>query len=273
MISFEGVSKTYPSQDTSVHNINLQIADEEFVVLVGHSGAGKTTLIRLLLAEEKPTTGVVTFDGINIHRLRASDIPLYRQRIGVVFQDYKIIERKTVYENVAFAMEMIGKDDEEIQEDVPNALDLVGLSSKMNHFPDQLSGGELQRLAIARAIINQPDVLIADEPTDGLDPDNVYAVIQILKKINELGTTVILTTHNKDVVAGLTKKRVVVMEKGNILHTTASPESNAIPKAEAVKKRPELGLRKKDVQTKNRMQDTLHQEETPEKITIKLSDE
>ncbi len=224
MINFEGVTKTYPSQDTSVHNINLRIDKGEFVTLVGHSGAGKTTLIRLLLTEENPTSGTVSFDGINIHRLRASDVPHYRQRIGVVFQDYKLIERKTVYENVAFAMEMIGKSDDEIKEDVPNALDLVGLGTKAKHFPDQLSGGEMQRLAIARAIINQPDVLIADEPTDALDPDNVHAVVQILKKINELGTTVILTTHNKDVVNGLSKRRVIVMENGSIIRDSKGSE-------------------------------------------------
>ncbi len=229
MIRFEGVTKTYPTQDTSVHNLNLLIEKGEFVTLVGHSGAGKTTLIRLLLTEEKPTAGTILFDGINVHRLRASDVPHYRQRIGVVFQDYKLIERKTVYENVAFAMEMVGKSDSEINEDVPTALELVGLGSRTKHFPDELSGGERQRLAIARAIINQPDVLIADEPTDGLDPDNVHAVVQILKKINELGTTVILTTHNKDVVNGISKRRIIVMERGGIIHDTKTGDTTVSP--------------------------------------------
>ena len=216
MITFEDVSKTYKSHNVSIHNINLEIKEGEFVTIIGHSGAGKTTLIKLLLAEEQPTTGKVSFDGVNVHKLRKRDVPHYRQRIGVVFQDYKLLEHKTVYENIAFAMEMVGKPNEDIQSDVPNALELVGLEEKTNHFPHELSGGEQQRLAIARAIINQPDLLIADEPTDSLDSENVHAVVQILKKINELGTTVILATHNRDIVNGL-KRRVITMKKGRII--------------------------------------------------------
>jgi cell division transport system ATP-binding protein len=183
--------------------------------LIGPSGAGKTTLLKLLLAEEKPTTGSLHFDGVNIHNLRRVDVPHYRQRIGVVFQDYKLLENKTVYENVSFAMEMIGKSDSEIKADVPHALELVGLGKKGFSFPNQLSGGEQQRLAIARAIINQPDVLIADEPTGSLDPDSSQSVLGILKKINELGTTVILATHDRDVVNAL-QRRVVRIENGRI---------------------------------------------------------
>lgn len=216
MITFENVSKKYSDNNVSIHNIDLTIKQGEFVTIIGHSGAGKTSLIKLLLAEQAPNEGMVSFDGVNIHRLRKSDIPHYRQRIGVIFQDYKLLKGRTVYENVAFAMEMIGKSNEEIAHDVPNALELVGLEDKQHRFPTELSGGEQQRLAIARAIINQPDVLIADEPTDSLDPENVKAVVQILKKINELGTTVILATHNKDVVNDL-NKRVIVMEKGKII--------------------------------------------------------
>lgn len=217
MIVFEKISKTYQSNNVSVHDIDLRIKKGEFVTFIGPSGAGKTTLLKLLLVEEQPTSGTVHFDHINIHNLRHSDIPRYRQRIGVVFQDYKLIDTKTVYENVAFAMEMIGKSDAEIKADVPHALELVGLEDKGYSFPSQLSGGEQQRLAIARAIINQPDLLIADEPTGSLDPENSQGVLTILKKINELGTTVILATHDKDVVDSL-NRRVVRIEKGRITH-------------------------------------------------------
>lgn len=216
MIKFENVSKTYQQKNTSIHDISFSIKNGEFISLIGSSGAGKTTLLRMLLAEEKPTSGAIYFDGVNIHNLRSNNVPKYRQRIGVVFQDFKLLRDKTAYENVAFAMEMIGKNDDEIRADVPHALDLVGLSKKMLHFPNQLSGGEQQRLAIARAIINQPDLLIADEPTGSLDPHSAHMVINILKKINELGTTVILSTHNNSIVDSL-KKRVLHLEKGKIV--------------------------------------------------------
>ncbi len=226
MIIFDKISKTYQTKNTSVHDIDLKIKKGEFVTLIGPSGAGKTTLLRLLLAEEKPTQGTVHFDGVNIHNLRKKDIPHYRQRIGVVFQDYKLLENKTTYENVAFAMEMIGKSDSEIQADVPHSLELVGLEDKGFSFPSQLSGGEQQRLAIARAIINQPDILIADEPTGSLDPDSSHSVLNILKKINELGTTVILATHDRDVVNGL-HKRVVKIENGRITRDQEKGSYNA----------------------------------------------
>ncbi|MCA9351569.1 cell division ATP-binding protein FtsE [Patescibacteria group bacterium] len=220
MITFDKISKTFPGNDgSSVHDIDLTIKKGEFVTLIGPSGAGKTTLIRLLLAEEKPSSGSLYFDGVNIHNLRKADVPHYRQRIGVVFQDYKLLESKTVYENVAFAMEMIGKSDDDIRADVPHALELVGLEDKGFHFPSELSGGEQQRLAIARAIINQPDLLIADEPTGSLDPDSSQVVLGILKKINELGTTVILATHDRDVVDAL-HRRVVKVDRGRITRDT-----------------------------------------------------
>ncbi len=216
MIEFENVSKIYQQRNTSLRNINLSIDNGEFISLIGPSGAGKTTLLKILLTEESPSEGSVHFDGINIHNLRQADIPKYRQRIGVVFQDFKLLEDKTVYENVSFAMEMIGKRDAEIRADVPHALNLVGLDDKMFYFPSELSGGEQQRLAIARAIINQPDLLIADEPTGSLDPSSVHLIINILKKINELGTTVILSTHNSSVVDEL-KKRVIHIDNGKII--------------------------------------------------------
>lgn len=222
MISFEHISKQYQHKSASVHDINFSIKKGEFALLVGHSGAGKTTLIRMLLAEVTPTTGSIYFNGVNIHNLRSSDIPKYRQKIGVVFQDYKLLSDKTVYENVAFAMEMVGKTDQEIRADVPHALDLVGLEDKMLHFPNELSGGEQQRLAIARAIINQPQLLIADEPTDALDKENVEAIVEILRKINQLGTTVILSTHNEKIIREF-KERVIHLEKGRIISDKVKP--------------------------------------------------
>jgi cell division transport system ATP-binding protein len=216
MIHFDKVSKEYVGKDFRLDGVDLKIEKGEFVTLIGPSGSGKTTLLRLLSTEQKPDSGRVLFNNVNIHNLRKRDIPRYRQNIGVVFQDYKLLQDKTVYENVAFAMEMIGKSDADIRDDVPHALELVGLESKGFHFPDELSGGEQQRLAIARAIINQPELLIADEPTDSLDPENTQGVVNILKKIHELGTTVILATHNTAIVDTL-QQRVVEIKDGRII--------------------------------------------------------
>ena len=199
----------------ALEDVTITISPGEFVSIVGHSGAGKTTLLKMLMVEEKPTTGKVFFESIDVQTLRGKEIPTYRRRIGVVFQDFKLLPNKTAYENIAFAMEAAGRSDEEIASDVPHALELVDLGLKRWNFPHQLSGGERQRVAIARSIINQPDVLIADEPTGNLDPINTQEIIQILKKINDLGTTVILTTHNKGVIDSL-GKRVVTMENGRI---------------------------------------------------------
>lgn len=215
MIYFDNVAKFY-SGHAALEDVTLGIESGEFVSIVGKSGAGKTTLLRLLLAEERPTSGAVFFESTNVHRIRQSAIPEYRRRIGTVFQDFRLLPNKTAYENVAFAMEAAGRTDEEIHSDVPQVLDLVDLASKALHFPNELSGGEKQRVAIARAIISQPDVLIADEPTGNLDPTNTYDIIQILKKIHDMGTTVILTTHNKGVIDAL-KRRVITMEAGKII--------------------------------------------------------
>lgn len=215
MIYFDNVSKEYENGNKVLENISLTIHPGELVSIVGHSGAGKTTLIKLLLAEEHPTEGKVSFHSEDIHRLRGKDMYGYRRKVGVVFQDFRLIPNKTAYENVAFAMEAAGKHDDDIQDDVPHVLDLVDLKGKMHHFPHQLSGGEQQRVAIARAIVNRPEVIIADEPTGNLDPLNTYDIVQILKKINDLGTTVILTTHNKGVVDNL-GRRVITMEDGKV---------------------------------------------------------
>jgi cell division transport system ATP-binding protein len=216
MIYFDKVSKIYSDGTVALDNVNIKIEPNEFISIVGHSGAGKTTLLKLLLAEETPTHGEVYYESQNIHKLKANHITNLRQKIGSIFQDHRLIPNKTVYENVAFAMEVSGKPDEEIDADVPHALRLVGLEHKMNNFPDELSGGERQRVAIARAIVNQPEVLIADEPTGHLDPINTYEIVQILKKINDLGTTIILTTHNKGVIDEL-KKRVITIEDGKVV--------------------------------------------------------
>ncbi len=216
MIYFDRVSKKYGSDSTVLENISLTINQGELVSIVGHSGAGKTTLVKLLLAEEFPTDGTVSFHSDDISKLKEREKTNYRRKVGVVFQDFRLLPNKTAYENIAFAMEAAGKHDDEIREDVPHVLELVDLKDKHGHFPHQLSGGEQQRVAIARAIVNRPEVIIADEPTGNLDPLNTYDIVQILKKINDLGTTVILTTHNKGVVDSL-GRRVVTMENGKII--------------------------------------------------------
>ncbi len=216
MIYFDKVTKTYLDNLKALDEVTLSIEPKEMVTIVGHSGAGKSTLIKMLLAEDEPTTGSVYFESVDIHSLKRSLLTQYRRRIGIIFQDFRLLPHKTAYENVAFAMEAAGRSDEEIESDVPYALELVDLREKIWNFPSELSGGERQRVAIARAIVNQPDVLVADEPTGNLDPMNTYDVVQILKKIHDLGTTVILTTHNKGVVDSI-DKRVVTMEKGKII--------------------------------------------------------
>jgi len=216
MIYFNNVSKIYSDRTKALKDINLQIEPSEFLSIVGHSGAGKTTLIKLLLAEERPTEGDVFFESSNIHNLRQKDITKLRRNIGSVFQDFRLIPNKTVFENVAFAMEAAGRTDEDIDADVPHALGLVDLGHKIWNFPNELSGGEQQRVAIARAIVNQPDLIIADEPTGNLDPLSTHEIIQILKKINDLGTTIILTTHNKGVIDSL-GRRVITLEDGKII--------------------------------------------------------
>jgi len=221
MIYFDNVSKVYSGGNSvALRDITFQVAPNEFVSIVGHSGAGKTTLLKMLIAEDRPTSGQVFFESLDIHRIAPSSLPKYRRKIGTVFQDFKLLSNKTAYENIAFAMEANGRTDEEIAENVPQALELVDLGDKLWHFPSELSGGEKQRVAIARAIVNQPDIIVADEPTGNLDPIATYEVVQILKKINDLGTTVIMTTHNKGVIDAL-KRRVITMDEGRIVRDDA----------------------------------------------------
>lgn len=216
MIYFNEVSKVYNGGSVALDRVTLSIEPQEFISIVGHSGAGKSTILKMLLAEERPTSGSVFFESIDVHGLPKREVTYLRRRIGTVFQDFRLLPHKNAYENISFAMEAAGRDDEDIASDVPYALELVDLENKAWRFPHELSGGEKQRLAIARAIVNQPDVLIADEPTGNLDPLSTYEIVQILKKINDLGTTVMLTTHNKGVIDEL-GKRVVTLEEGRVV--------------------------------------------------------
>ena len=216
MIVFSNVSKVYPNGAIALEAVDLSIEKGEFITIVGLSGAGKTTLTKMLLGEERPSEGAITFEGQDVSTFSMNELTQLRRRVGTVFQEFRLLQNKTAYENIAFAMEAAGKTDEEIISDVPHVLQLVDLQDRMYHFPSQLSGGEKQRLAMARAIINQPEVLIADEPTGNLDSINTDEVIHILKKINDLGTTVILCTHDQQVIRGV-GKRIITMEKGKII--------------------------------------------------------
>ncbi len=216
MIYYDRVSKIYADNSVALEDVSFSVEPGEFISVVGHSGADKTTLVKMLLAEERPTTGSVFFESINVHEIPLSKVGDLRRKIGTVFQDFRLLPNKTAYENIAFAMEAAGRAEAEIRSDVPHVLELVDLGDKMNNFPHELSGGEQQRVAIARAIVNQPDVIVADEPTGNLDPVNTFEVVQILKKINDLGTTILLTTHNKGVIDNL-KKRVITMDKGKVI--------------------------------------------------------
>ena len=216
MIFFDRVSKVYQDSSVAVEEATFTIESGEFVSIVGPSGAGKTTLLKLFLAEERPSKGKVLYKDVEVHKLAKKEMDDFRRNIGMVFQDYRLLPNKTVYENIAFSMEVTGATDEEIEQDVPHVLELVDLLPKIWSFPHELSGGEKQRVAIARALVNEPEIIIADEPTGNLDPVNTYDVVQILKRINDLGTTVILTTHNKGIIDSL-HKRVVAMDKGRIV--------------------------------------------------------
>ena len=216
MIKFKNVTKIYPPNEVILEDISFEIKLGEFVSIVGKSGAGKTTLIRLLLGLEEPTSGEISFNETNLFHTERSQLQKLRQKIGVVYQDYKLLENKTVFENVAYVMTVTGEKDEKIEKEVSKILEITGLLEKRNRFPHQLSGGEQQRVAVARAAVNQPDVVIADEPTGNLDPYNTYEVIDLLRKINALGKTVILASHDKEVINKL-GKRVITLEEGKII--------------------------------------------------------
>lgn len=218
MIYFDKVSKIYSNDPSGavLSDVSFTVEPQEFISIVGQSGAGKTTLLKLLIAEDKPTEGRVFFGSVDIHSVPQDELSVVRRRMGVVFQDFRLLPNKTAYENISFAMEAAGKTNKEIADSIPQVLELVNLVDKASHFPNQLSGGERQRVAIARAIVNQPDVVIADEPTGNLDPLNGWEIVQILKKINELGTTVLMATHNKSIIDSL-GKRVITLENGRII--------------------------------------------------------
>ena len=217
MIEFRNVSKDYENTSTdAIKNISLKIRNGEFVFIVGQSGAGKSTLTKLMIAEQKPTSGEVLINGYKVHELKRKEIPYFRRGIGMVFQDFRLLENKTVYENVAFAMQIVGATSRQVRRKVPEVLSSVGLAAKAKSYPGQLSGGEQQRVAVARALVNNPSVIIADEPTGNLDPTISKEILQMLAEINKNGTTVIVVTHDKELVNTL-QKRVVALDAGQIV--------------------------------------------------------
>jgi len=221
MIIFQNVSKVYNHNLVALDKVSFKIQPGEFVSIVGKSGAGKSTAVRLLIGEEKPTKGQIFFGSYEINKLKSNELPEFRRRVGVIFQDFRLLSKKTVFENVAFALEVAGRPQKEINEFVPQVLEMVGLKEKAVNFPTELSGGERQRVAIARAMINRPDLIIADEPTGNLDPLNTWEVIKILMKINELGSTVILATHDKEIINTL-GQRVITIENGQVIRDDAN---------------------------------------------------
>jgi len=216
MIRFQNVSKIYPPNMIALQDITFEIKPKEFVSIVGRSGSGKTTLLKLLLVEEKPTEGRVFLDGSDLSKIKHNKLHEVRRKIGAVFQDYKLLPSKTVYENISYVMEVIGASDKEIKRDVAEVLEIVGLENHACNFPAQLSGGEKQRAAIARALIHRPEVILADEPTGNLDPYHAADIARLLLRINELGTTIVLATHNKEIINSL-GKRVITLEEGRII--------------------------------------------------------
>lgn len=220
MITMKNVHKTYPNGVTALNGIDVEIDDGEFVYIVGPSGAGKSTFIRLIYREEVPSEGEISIKGIVTNEMKNREVPYLRREIGVVFQDFKLLPKLTVYENVAFALEVIEEEPEVIRKRVMEVLELVGLEQKANSIPDELSGGEQQRVSIARAIANRPKIVIADEPTGNLDPDNSWSIMRILEEINANGTTVIMATHSQEIVNTI-KKRVIAIEDGIIVRDEA----------------------------------------------------
>ncbi len=220
IVAFQDVSRVFPGEFVALSDINLTIEEGEFVTIVGASGAGKSTLLKMIYAEDAPTAGRVFFHGRPVDEIKRRLLPFYRRNIGTVFQDYKLLQNRTVFENVAYALEVQGAPTREIEEEVPQILEIVGLENKMEFFPSQLSGGEQQRVSLARALIHRPRVIIADEPTGNLDPIATWDIMQLLLRINDYGTTVILATHNKSIVDRI-NRRVVTMDHGRIVRDHA----------------------------------------------------
>lgn len=216
LIEFRDVTKEYEENFKALEGVSFGIDNGEFVFIVGESGAGKTTLVKLVIREEFPTEGQILFEDVDVHTLEGDDVSTLRRRVGVVFQDYKILPTRTVFENVAIALEVDGTEDETIREVVPSVLSLVNLSHKSSSTPEKLSGGEIQRVSIARALAHEPDVLIADEPTGMIDPKSAEEIMAILEKVNSMGTTVVMATHNKEIVDKM-KKRVIKLERGKVV--------------------------------------------------------
>ena len=216
LIRISDVQKTYKTGTVALYNIDLTISKGDFVFIIGASGSGKSTLIKMLYREEKPDKGSIIIGGVNVAKLKNRKVYILRRKLGVVFQDFKLLLKLTVFENVAFAMEVFAVDKKKIQKRVMEVLELVGLKGKVRQYPNQLSGGEQQRLCIARAIVNNPKLLICDEPTGNLDPDTSMGIMKVLDDINKMGTTIVMTTHNRDIVNKM-QKRVIVLEEGKIV--------------------------------------------------------
>jgi len=216
MIKLEHVSKSYTAGIPALNDVNLNIEEGEFVFIVGDSGSGKSTLIKLLLKELEPTEGIITINGKDLNRIKRKQVPRYRRNVGVVFQDFRLLKDRNVYENVAFAQRVIGESTRKIKSNVPTILSMVGLAAKYKSIPKQLSGGEQQRVAIARALVNEPKILLADEPTGNLDSANAWEIVHLLEEINKRGTTVLVVTHNMQIVESM-KKRVVTLKKGVVI--------------------------------------------------------
>ena len=216
MIEFTDVVKSYTQGNKALNGVTMQIEDGEFCFLIGPSGSGKSTIIKLITGELKPTSGTVHVNGYSLERIRKREVPYLRRTVGVVFQDYRLIEKMTVYENVAFAMRVVGAKESEIKERVPYVLELVGLADKENRYPDELSGGEQQRVAIARALVNNPSTIVADEPTGNLDPGRSLEIMTLLERINALGTTVIVVTHERGLVNHF-NKRIILLNEGRVI--------------------------------------------------------
>ena len=221
MIKLEHVSKSYSAGIPALNDVSLNIEEGEFVFVVGDSGSGKSTLIKLLLKELEPTEGTITINGRKLNKIRRRQIPKFRRNIGVVFQDFRLLKDRNIYDNVAFAQKVIGESNRSIKKNVPKLLSMVGLAAKYRSYPRQLSGGEQQRVAIAGALINKPKILLADEPTGNLDANNAWEIMKLMEEINEQGTTVVVVTHNLEIVKAM-NKRVIAMQKGVVVDDTAS---------------------------------------------------